>query len=176
MNTKEDREFTQDEVRQALEGFKDKKAPGPNGLTNGIVKMVFKAVPKTMTQMYNECLKTGHFPKKLKMAKILMITKPGREGNSEPSMYGPVSLLNTEGKIMEKLLIQRIMHHLYKTEALNGNQYGFTPQKNMVDAAMEVKQFIEPHLKRGGVAIMASLDIQEAFGSAWWPTILKGLR
>ena len=150
MNTKEDREFTQDEVRQALEGFKDKKAPRPNGLTNAIVKMVFKAIPKTMTQVYNECLRTGHFPEKWKMAKLLMITKPGREGTLEPSMYRPISVLNTEGKILEKLLIQRIMHHLPTTEALNGNQYGFTPQKNTVDAAMEVKQFIEPHLERGG--------------------------
>jgi len=41
------------------------------------------------------------------------------------------------------------MHHLYKTDELNGNQYGFTPQKNTVDAAMEVRQFIEPHLERG---------------------------
>jgi len=42
---------------------------------------------------------------------------------------------------------------------------------------MEVRQFIEHHLEReGGVAIIASLDVQGAFGSAWWPTILKGLR
>ena len=26
------------------------------------------------------------------------------------------------------------------------------------------------------MAIIASLDVQGAFGSAWWPTILKGLR
>jgi len=47
-------------------------------------------------------------------------------------------------------LIKRIQHHLYKTDALNGNQFGFTPQKNTADAAMEVRQFIEPHLERGG--------------------------
>jgi len=51
------------------------------------------------------------------------------------------SLVNTG----QPLLIKRIMHHLYKTDALNRNQFGFTPQKNTVDAAMEVRQFIEPH-------------------------------
>jgi retron-type reverse transcriptase len=76
-------------------------------------------------------------------------------------------LLNTEGKILEKLFIQRIMHHAYTTEALNKNQYGFTPQKNTVDAAMEVRQYIEPHINKGGVAIIISLDVQGAFGSAW---------
>jgi len=65
------------------------------------------------------------------------------------------------------------MHHAYTTEALNKNQYGFTPQKNTVDAAMEVRQYIEPHINKGGVAIIISLDVQGAFGSAWWPAILK---
>jgi len=68
------------------------------------------------------------------------------------------------------------MHHLHTTEYLNENQYGFTPQKNTIDAAMKVKQYIEPHLERGGVAIMVSLDVHGAFDSAWWPAILRGLR
>jgi retron-type reverse transcriptase len=67
------------------------------------------------------------------------------------------------------------MHYAYTTEALNKNQYGFTPQRNTVDAAMEVKQYIEPHIN-GGVAIIISLDVQGAFGSAWWPSILQRLR
>ena len=99
--------------------------------------------------MYNECLKTGYFPEKWKTAKILMIEKPGREADPDPTKYRPISLLNTEGKILEKLLIERIMHHFNRTEALNENQFGFTPQENTVDAAMQLKQFIEHHLEKG---------------------------
>ena len=55
------------------------------------------------------------------------------------------------------------MHHLYKTEFLNDNQYGFTPQKNTTDEAMEVRQYTEPQLERGRVVIMASLDVRGAF-------------
>ena len=79
-----------------------------------------------------------------------------------------------EGKVLEKLLIKRIMHHLYKTEFLNDNQYGFTPQMSTTDAAMEVRQYIQPQLERGSVVIIASLDVRGAFDSAWWPGILKG--
>ena len=116
--------------------------------------------------MYNKCLKTGSFPANWKIAKVIPIRKPGKEGGGDPSMYRPISLLNTEGKILEKLFIQRIMNYAYTTEALNKIQYGFTPQKNTVDAAMEVRQHIEPHINKGGVAIIISLDVRGAFGSA----------
>jgi len=107
---------------------------------------------------------------------VILVLKPGKEADRDRSNYRPISLLNKQGKVLEKLLIQRIMHHAYTTEALNKNQYGFTPQKNTADAAMEVRQYIEPHLNRGGVAIIISLDVQGAFGSAWWPAILQRLR
>ena len=68
------------------------------------------------------------------------------------------------------------MQHLYKTEHLNEHQYGFTPQKSSVDGVMEVKHYIEPHLARGGVVILVSLDVHGAFDSTWWPAILQGLR
>jgi hypothetical protein len=76
----------------------------------------------------------------LKIAKVIPISKPER--SEDPTKYRPISLLNTEGKVLEKLLIQRIMHHAYTTEALNKSQYGLTPQKSTVDAAMEVRQYI----------------------------------
>jgi hypothetical protein len=55
------------------------------------------------------------FPKNWKIAKIIPITKPGKEDSPDPSKYHPVSLLNTGGKVLEKLLINRIMHHIYRT-------------------------------------------------------------
>jgi len=129
-----------------------------------------------MTAIYIECLRKGCFPENWKIAKILPIIKPGKEHISDPSKYRPISLLNTEGKVLEKLMSRRIMHYLYKTEFLNNNQYRFTPQKSTVDAAMEVRQFIEPHLERKEIVLIASLDVKGAFDSAWWSAILNGLR
>jgi hypothetical protein len=40
---------------------------------------------------------------------------------------------------------------------------------------MKVRQYIKPHLN-GGVAIIISLDVQGAFGSAWLPAILQRMR
>ena len=79
--------------------------------------------------MYNKCLETGYFPEQWKITKIIPITKPGKKYSYDPSKYLPISLLNIEGKVLEKLLINRITHHLYKTEFLNPNQFGFILRK-----------------------------------------------
>jgi ribonuclease HI len=176
IETTDDTEFTQDEVRQTIEGFNPRKAPGPDGITSEILTLILNSVPKTLTAIYNECLKKGCFPREWKIARIIPITKPGKEDSLDPSKYRPISLLNIGGKVLEKLLINRIMHHIYRTGFLNDSQFGFTPQKSTIDAAMAVKQYIEPELERGGVVIMASLDVKGAFNAAWWPAILKGLR
>ena len=81
----------------------------------------------------------GCFPRRWKTAKIIPIVKPGKENSMEPSKYRPVSLLNIGGKVLEKLLINRINHHMHKNELLTDIQYGFTPQKSTTDAAIEAK-------------------------------------
>jgi len=61
IDTPDDKAFTQVEVRKVIVGFKPKKAPGPDGITGGVLQLVYKGIPKTMTAIYNECLKTGCF-------------------------------------------------------------------------------------------------------------------
>ena len=53
--------------------------------------------------------------------------KPGKENCKDVSKYRPISLLNVGGKVLEKLLIKRIMHFLYKNDLLNQNQYDLSP-------------------------------------------------
>ena len=83
---------------------------------------------------------------------------------------------NTGGKLLEKLLINRINHHLNTNKLLNSNQYGFIPQKSTVDAALTAKQFALSHLQQRNYIIMISLDVLGAFDAAWWSSILCNLR
>jgi hypothetical protein len=125
--------------------------------------------------MYNACLKEGCFPKKWKHSVIIPITKPGKEECNGVSNYRPKSLLNIGGKLLERL-IDRILFHIYSNDLLSDNQYGFTPKRGTVDAAMKVKNFIEESLRLKQCAVIVSLDVKRAFDAAWWPGILKQLR
>jgi hypothetical protein len=82
-----------------------------------------------VTSLYNGCLRKGCFPKIWKRARIIPLTKPGKENCNDASKYRPISLLNVGGKVLERLLSNIIIHFLYINDLLNQNQFGFTPQK-----------------------------------------------
>jgi len=127
--------------------------------------------------MYNGCLRDGVFPKRWKRAKIIPIIKPGKEDCYDVSKYRPISLLNVGGKVLEKVMINRINHHAYTNDYIHKKkQYGFTPQLSTVDAVMAVKDFIEEGFSSGEVATLVSLDVEDAFNSAWSTKILESLK
>src|SRR5215469_13861912 len=107
---------------------------------------------------------------------MIPIVKPEKENSYNLSKFRPISLLDTGGKVLEKLLINRINHHVFAHDIMNNNQYGFTPQRSTSDAAMAVKEFVEEGLATGGIIVLISLDVRGAFDTAWWPTILNGLK
>ena len=52
-----------------------------------------------------------------------------RKGIQEVNKLRPISLLDVGGKELEKVLINRINHHVYSNGSMNENQYGFRSQK-----------------------------------------------
>jgi hypothetical protein len=170
MHTKDNIPFTQQEVQVALEKSDSWKAPG-DAITSEILLQVSRSFPTFFTEVYNECLHRGHFPR-WKRSIIHPIVKLGKKGLSEVRKYGTISLINTGGKLLEKLLINRINHQLHTNKLLNGS----VPQNSMVDTAMAVKQYTLSHIQQRNYVIIASLDVQGAFDAAWWPSILCNLQ
>ena len=109
--------------------MKHKKASGEDGITVCIHQTVYNQFPTFIYTIYNECLRRGHFPKKWKKVKIIPITKPSKENSAEVTKFRQISLINVGGKVLEKMLMNRIMHHAYSNNLLNHNQFGLTPPK-----------------------------------------------
>jgi hypothetical protein len=86
--------------------------------------------------------------------------KPGKEECNDVSKYRPISLMNIGGKLLERLMIDRILFHIYSNDLFNDNQYGFIPQKGIFDAAMEVKNFIQESLRLKQCTVIVSLDVK----------------
>jgi len=138
LHTTEDVAFMKQEIWAVLEKFDPCKAPDEDALNSEILLHTFRSFPTFFTGIYKECFRRGHFPTQWKRSVLLPIVKPEKEGLNEVHKYHPISLINIGGKVLEKLLIDRINHHLYSNSLLNKNQFGFFPQKSTVDAALHI--------------------------------------
>jgi len=126
--------------------------------------------------MYNGCLQKGVFQKRWKRAKLITIVKPGKEDSEEVKKFRPISLLHIEEKTMEKILTSIINYWSYSTNFINNNQYGFTPQRSTIDAAMAAKNIVDEGLKAVEVVILVSLEFEQLLTLLGCPIFSKAYK
>ncbi|GBM25420.1 hypothetical protein AVEN_245827-1 [Araneus ventricosus] len=85
-------------------------------------------------------------------------------------------LLDAMGKILDKLITQRIFFHLLRNNLLSDRQYGFTPGRSVQDAILQLKSLISEARARKHHSIIVSHDIKSAFSLVWWPLVLHNLK
>jgi len=129
VDTEDDKDFTVGEIRNAVASMGYKKATGEDGITGKIYISALDILPNYITALYNGCLRREFVPKKWKRAKLIPITKTGKENSDDVSKFRPISLLNVGKKVLEKVLINGINYHVVSQDFMNVHQYGFTPQK-----------------------------------------------
>jgi len=116
-----------DEVHETIRGLKVSKAPGPNGIPNRALKHLPQQAVLLLAQIFKAILLTHHFPSVRKHAWVIPILKPGKDP-ALPSSYQPISLLDTIGKLCEKILLARILHVVSERRLMRGKQFGFRPR------------------------------------------------
>jgi len=61
------------------------------------------------------------FPEEAEKSKNNTHYKTRNENSTEVSKFRPFSLINAAGKVLEKILINRIMYHIYSNNLMNPN-------------------------------------------------------
>ena len=79
-----------------------------------------------LVHIFNAILRIHHFLPHWDHARVISILKP-RKDPGQPSSYRPISLLDTIGKLFEKILFTRILHHVGENGLLRDEQFGFRP-------------------------------------------------
>lgn len=167
--------FTMDEVNEAFQKIRSKKAPGLDGLGGEVVKPFFEAVPQYCLNMFNNLLVTGTFPKIWKKSKLVLLEKGKKEGSNKMA-YRPICLLNVFGKVMEHLIKERIKEKIKENGDLASNQYGFREGKSTLDAMEVVVKIAEEAKKERKICAMTLLDVKNAFNSIPWKGIINELK
>jgi hypothetical protein len=85
--TTDDEELKKQEIWEVVETFDPSKSPGEDALNIDVLLHTFKSFRNFLTEIYNKCLRRGHFPKQWKRSILIGIVKPGKEECNEANKY-----------------------------------------------------------------------------------------
>ena len=105
-----------------------------------------------------------------KHARVICILKPGKDPTL-PSFYWPISLLDTIGKLFEKILLSRILHEVSERGLMRDEQFGFRLRHStslQLTRLVEriTRNFDEKRLK-GAVFLDVAQNLR--YRMEWWP-------
>lgn len=166
-------EFTENEIRENLRTMKKRKAPGPDNIHVEILQALHEQVVPTLVALYNECVRQRKFPNNFKQADVIIISKGEDKDPTQPKSYRPICLLNTMGKLFEKLLCARL-NHVRSINGLHPDQYGYRSGKSTEDAINKVYEIVDS--SEGKYVMTVFIDISGAFDNLWWPAFFERLR
>lgn len=171
--------FNNEELEKAVKSMRNKRAPGPDGIPSEVLKAVFRLSPHLMLDMYNACLKAGVFSARWKVSRLVLISK-GKGDPEMPSSYRPLCMLDTAGKVFEKLIRSRLNTAIQAAGDLSPLQYGFRTGRSTIDATLEITEAVrraEDHNNYSRrVVLLVMLDVKNAFNSAKWDVMLGALK
>jgi len=163
--------FSATELRYAASQLKNSVAPGPDRVPNEVMKIICRYHPEILLTIYNKCIDQGRFPKPWKRARLVLLRKDDKPLD-QVSSYRPLCLLDSCGKLFEKLIDNRIRAHLDSTNGLADTQYGFRRGRSTIHAVHKLVATAINCNKKVRVGVL-TLDIKNAFNSASWSNILR---
>lgn len=171
-------DVTEEELRRALQRLKTGKAPGPDGVTVEIARLVGENCGERLLCEMNNCMRSQIFRREWKEAKLLLIPKSGSSPD-QPSSYRPLCLINVFGKLLESVVKERIERELEEKGGLADGQHGFRKGRSTMSAMREVLrigQAAKSKKKSERWCILITLDVRNAFNSASWKGIVEAMR
>ncbi|KAI1001176.1 hypothetical protein K3495_g7023 [Podosphaera aphanis] len=169
---------TRAEVEEILKKLPSAKAPGPDGIPTRFLKKCMITLSKDLVELFNACLCLGYHPKRFKESTTVVLRKPQKPRYDTPKAYRPIALLNTMGKLLEKLVANRISKAAKDYNLLPDEQMGARPKRSMISAAELLTEQIHTiwGKDKKRVASLLSTDISGAFDNVSHERLIHNLR
>ncbi|KAF8730031.1 hypothetical protein AX14_005795 [Amanita brunnescens Koide BX004] len=159
--------ISQKEVWDALRPTTNSSAPGPDHVTWRHLKLAL-SIPETdkaVVALFNKVCFTGAWPLHFKESVSVIIPKLNKPDYTIPKAYRLIALLNILGKLLTKILANRLQHDAAQYNILHRDQYGGIQGHSTIDVGLVLADFISEHRERGWHSSACALDVVQFFPS-----------
>ena len=166
---------TPQEVEIMLKTLKLGKAAGPDAINNRILKeLSSRPLSFPLCDLFNFSLLKGKVSAIWKEANVTPVFK--KDDPSCVSSYRPISLLNTIGKVLEKVIHKHFFNFFRDHNILTPLQSGFVPQDSTVKQLVDIYNTFCKALDEGKEVRAVFCDISKAFDRVWHRGLLYKLQ
>lgn len=152
-----------EEASKALKMMKNGSSPGSDGITTEFYKMFWVKLGAIVTQSFNCSLENGHLSH-TQTAAILTLLHKGKDlPKNKLSNWRPISLTNTDYKILAKCLSNRVCTVI--DSIVHKDQVGYIKGRNVSTTIRTIDDVIEYFRLKEKPGILLALDFQRAFDS-----------
>ena len=171
--------LTLQEIKIAIGQLRTNKSAGPDKLLNEFFINGKDILCKTLFILFNKLFGMGYFPKEWTEGFIIPLHKKGSINDVEN--YRGITLLSTLGKLLSRVINNRLSDWAEEYYILIEAQAGFRPGMGTVDNIFVLHGLITHHLNHGKKLFCAFVDFTKAFDyvvrdNLWFKLIHLGLR
>jgi len=155
-------------------GSQSRQGTRPRGIPNRALKHHPPSVVSLFIVLLNAIFRTQYFPAAWKHARLFSILKPGKDP-AMPSSYRTISLLDTIGKLFEKILLSRILYEVSGRGLLRDEQFGLRPKHSTAVPLAHLVARVSRNFDENRLTGAVFLDEAKAFDVVWVDGVLYKL-